>query len=164
MRYLFLAPLCALLAAPVAAQSRDEAQLILAKHSISGVIVLVNGADNGSWSMVRPVTGVIAARDCTTDFAAPKATQLVGLKAAADHMTVGWQEVTGVSEDAAGVRFAAPWVGAGNSAILRIASAPARAEVGRAIQVLVKSCNPNAMPPAGLPGSSPVPLARPGQG
>ena len=164
MRYAFLAPLLAMVAAPAAAQSRDEAQLILAKHAISGAIVLVNGANNGAWSMVRPVTGVVSARDCTTDFAAPKSTQLVGVKDAANHMTVGWQEVSSVSEDSSGVRFVAPWVGAGNSAILRVASAPARAEVARALQALVKSCNPNATPPAGLPGSSPVPLAKPGQG
>lgn len=146
----WLASACAVLGAlsaiAAAAQSREEAQATLVRHAVSGAIVLLNGAQDGNWVMERPVTGVVSARECSTDFAAPKPTRLKGVDDPANHMGVGWGAVSEVIAEPDGVRFTAPWVGTLNFARMKVANATARAEVGAAIRALVQSCGGRAGP------------------
>lgn len=126
---------------PAAAQTREAAQATLARHALAGRIVLSNGANNGAWAMERPVTGLIAGRECVTDFAAPRATRLVNVKDPANHMHVDWTVASGPTIEANAVGFGAPWVGAGNYARLLVADPAARGEIAGAVRVLIQSCN-----------------------
>ena len=131
-------------ATPALAQTAEQTQAVLVRHANSRAILLSNGASNGSWLMERPVTGMISARACFTDFAAPRSTRLVNVNDPANHMAIDWSSASNVVIESGGVRFDAPWVGAGNFARLLIADPAARAETAAAMVTLIRICNPQA--------------------
>lgn len=131
----------ALISSSSFAKNQEDDQEILARHSINNSIVLLNGANDGAWLMERPVSGILRAQDCLTDFSAPTSTRLKSVSNPANHLSVNWAEVGNVRLLDSGIQFDAPWVGFGNFAILKIADSNVRYKLYNSIRNLVDICH-----------------------